>query len=372
MPTITHLFKTYFPDTQGGLEEAIRQIGKYALKEGYDVKVISVSHNPNNQYLDGIKCVSYKNDLNISTMPISFKLVKDFWKIIDETDIIQIHSPYPFVELLTLFHKISKPIILTYHAEIVGRDFFVKCYYPFYKKLFTKVNVIVPTSLNLAKSTPILDYYPDKIYPINLWLDQERFLRLDEPLEEFKEFVLQLGDFALFVGVLRRYKGLSTLLDAAKNIKRNIVIVGKGPEMLNLKNRIISEKISNIFLLGYQSDENIAFLLKKCSFFVLPSSTRGECFGQVLLEASYFHKALISTELGTGTSFVNIDNLTGFVVPPQDAIALQDKMNYLFENKDISVKMGENAYKRYRDNFTENIQGKKYIELYKRLLEEKY
>lgn len=368
MKTITHIFKTYFPDTQGGLEEAIRQIGKYSVSKGYEVNVVSVSSNPGVRVLDGIKCISYKRNGGISTMPISFSLWKDFKKIIERSDIIQLHFPYPFVELLTLFYKIHKPIIITYHAEIVGRNFMVKCYSPFVKQLLNKANIIVPTSKNLADSTPLLNDFKDKILPINLWLDKTRFLRLNEPSEDFKKKVLSFGNFALFVGVLRPYKGLGILLDAAKKIDNNIVIVGKGPEMNFLKKRISSENISNVFLLGYQSDENVAFLFRHCSFFVLPSCNRGECFGQVLLEASYYHKAMISTELGTGTSFVNLDSITGFVVPPNTVAALSDKMNFLFNNVEICTLLGENAYKRYSDNFTELVQGEKYIELYRKLL----
>ena len=60
MPKIIHIFKTYFPDTQGGLEEAIRQIGKISIESGFDVSVVSVSKNPLDKYLDKIKVRSFK------------------------------------------------------------------------------------------------------------------------------------------------------------------------------------------------------------------------------------------------------------------------------------------------------------------------
>lgn len=368
MAVVTHLFKTYFPDTQGGLEEAIRQIGKYAVSKGYDVRVVSISQYPNRQRLDGIECVSYSKTFGISTMPISLNLWRDFKKIIAETDILQIHSPYPFAELLTLFNVVNKPCILTFHAPIIGRDLCVKCYSPFYKSLLKKVDAIVPTSKNLAESTLFFNGLGEKIYPINLWLDQSRFCNLQEVDNNFRMQVDSYGDFALFVGVLRSYKGLDVLLDAAKRVSKNIIIVGKGPRMSHLEKRIKNESIKNVYLLGYQSDDNIGYLLKRCLFFVLPSNTRGECFGQVLLEASYYHKAMISTELGTGTSFVNKDNYTGFVIPPNDELLLAEKMNYMFDNMETCLLMGENAYKRYETNFTEEIQGEKYISLYEMLL----
>jgi rhamnosyl/mannosyltransferase len=157
-------------------------------------------------------------------------------------------------------------------------------------------------------------------------------------------------------------------LDAAKQCKEKIVVVGKGPEYQHLQKRIENENIKNVILTGYVPDEGVAYLLKKCAFLVLPSQSRGECFGQVLLEAEYFHKPMISTELGTGTSVVNQDGVTGFVVPKADSDALAKRMNDLFGNENLRAQMGEAAYKRYQENYTEAIQGPKYLEIYQSLL----
>ncbi len=372
MITITHFFKTYFPDNQGGLEEAIRQIGKCSIKNGYKVRVVYVSDKPQHNTLDGIECISFKKNWGVSTMPISFDLLQNFKKIIDETDIIQLHYPYPYTELLTLFHKTEKPIIITFHGEIVGRDRLLRLYRPFQDRIFKKSSVVVPTSSNLVNSTPILQRFKEKCKPINLWLDTDRFDKLHDVTDDFKKEVNEYGKFALFVGVLRWYKGLDYLLDAAKSFRGNIIIVGKGPEKNHLTERILNENIQNVRLLGYKPDEEVAYLFKKCEFFVLPSQTRGECFGQVLLEASYYHKAMISTELGTGTSFANQHELTGFVVENKNSFELSERMNQLYEDKDLCSKMGENAYNFYRSHFTEEIQGKKYMELYNSLLEKRY
>lgn len=367
MARITHFFKTYFPDNQGGLEEAIRQIGKYSIKEGYKVRVVYVSDNPQHVTLDGIECISFKKNWGVSTMPISNDLRKEFSRLVDETDIIQLHYPYPYTEMLALFNKIEKPIIITFHGEIVNRDWLLRFYGPFQRRIFKKASVVVPTNSNLVRTTPILQKFKDKCEVINLWLDTNRFERLHDVSDEFKKKVEGYGEFALFVGVLRWYKGLDYLLDAAKKVKGNIVIVGKGPEKKHIEDRLLSEGINNVCVLGYQPDDEVAYLFKKCAFFVLPSQTRGECFGQVLLEASYYHKPMISTNLGTGTSIANKHEYTGFVVPNKDSDALAARMNQLFGDEELKKVMGENAFEHYSTHFTEEIQGPKYIELYERL-----
>jgi glycosyltransferase involved in cell wall biosynthesis len=368
MPLVTHFFKTFYPHSQGGIEEVIRQIGIYSIANGYKVRVVSVSENQSHDLIDGIIADSYKKSFGISSMPVSIDLAKHFNKIVEDTDIIHLHYPYPFTEIMSLSPRIKKPIVVTYHAPIVGRNLLMRCYSPFARRLFQKASVIVPTSQNLADSEKILRDFKSKIRPIGLWVGNGRFDDSTSVDETFKKEVSALGEYALFAGVLRKYKGLHYLLDAAKNVDKNIAIVGKGPLEKDLLKRIETEKIHNVHMFGYQNDNNLSYLFKHCSFFVLPSQTRGECFGVVLLEACHYAKAMISTELGTGTSWVNKDGLTGFVVPPGDYFALSQKMNFLFENPEQCRLMGDNAFRRSCVLFDPNKLGTEYLKIYRELL----
>ncbi len=365
---VTHLFKNYFPKTPGGIEEAIRQIGKFSLKNGYSVKVISVSKIPFEGKLDGIICKSFYHSFGSNSLPVSIDLLRNFKNIIDNTDLLHLHFPWPTIELMTLLFNVKKPIVITFHCEIHNQKFLQTLYKPILKELFRKAKIIVPTSERLMNSTSILSAFKNKCRSINLWLDEERFLSLPSPDEIFRTEVNKFGNYCLFVGVLRWYKGLDILLDAAKTIIGNIVIVGKGPLLEKLKKRVEIERIKNVCLLGFQSDENVKFLIQKSRFIILPSISPAEAFGQVLLEASFFSKPMVTTELGTGTSFVNLNNETGYVVEPSDIICLSESCNILFGNNNLVEKFGQNANNRYLENFTEDIQGLKYIEIYSTLL----
>lgn len=367
MIKITHIFKTYFPDTQGGLEEAIRQIGKYSVKNGYSVKVVSVSNNPIKTELDGIQVESFKRTFGNNSFPISFSLIRNFRRIIKEADIIHLHYPYPLTEILTLLSFTSKPVIVTFICDIFQRKIFRFLYYPFILLLFNKAKFIVPINENLYDSTLFLHRYKNKIRVINLWIDTERMNKLSNSLSEANDNIIS-NKYALFIGVLRWYKGLDILLDSAKNVKYQIIIIGKGPLYEHLNQRIITEKIENVKLLGFVEDEVMMHYLKNCSFLVLPSISPAEAFGQVLLEASFFSKPMVTTELGTGTSFVNKNNETGFVIEPRNSSALSDAMNNLFSNDELRLKMGTSANNRLKTIFTEDNQGPKYIELYSSLV----
>ena len=66
-------------------------------------------------------------------------------------------------------------------------------------------------------------------------------------------------------------------------------------------------------------------------------------------------KAMISCEIGTGTSFINTHYETGFVVPPKQPKALANAMNQLTDDNDLSNKMGTQARLRYEKNFSGKV-----------------
>ena len=80
-----------------------------------------------------------------------------------------------------------------------------------------------------------------------------------------------------------------------------------------------------------------------------------------------FGKPLISSEIGTGTTFVNIHGETGIVVPPDDAEAFRRAMIYLVENPAEAKRMGENAEMRFQNFFRAEQMVSSYIELYQGL-----
>lgn len=366
---ITHIFKTYFPDTQGGLEEAIRQISKSSIEEGLEVSVISLSKNAKEDSQDGVKTKSFYTNFEILSNPFSWSLVRGFFEIVRNSDIIHLHFPWPTAELLILLFNVKKPIVLTFHCDIHNSKVFRKLYSPFIHAILRKSTVIVPTSDNLQNTTSILQRYRHKCKIINLWLDESRFNKISNNNQtKAKKKFKELGDYGLYIGVLRWYKGLNVLLDAAKNIKGNIVIVGKGPLFDELKNRINNEKITNVFMLGFQDDGCLKLLIENCRFIVLPSISPAEAFGQVLLESCYFGKPMVTTELGTGTSFVNLNEQTGYVVPPNDDFLLAEAMNKMFVSDSTCKILGQNAYNRLQEHFTPAKQAGKYIEIYKSMV----
>ena len=366
---ITHIFKTYFPETNGGLEEAIRQIGRHAVREGFEVEVVSVGKTAYTPPADdGITTRFYACTFDRYSNPFSLSLARDFKAICENTDIVHLHFPWPTAELLTLLTGVKTPIVVTYHCDIHKNRLLKALYMPVIKRFLSRADRVCVTSRNLMETTPYLRRYRDKSEEIHLWFDNSRFSGLPAPRPEIVSFADKLGKFALFVGVLRWYKGLDVLLDAAKAFSGDVVVVGKGPLHGHLSERVRREGISNLHLAGFLHDPDLKHLLERCRMVVLPSITPAEAFGQILLEGLNFSKPLVSTELGTATSLVNRHGHTGLVVPPGRSDALARAMGRIAEEDALHARFSQNALPHYRRNFTAESQGEKYIAAYRSLM----
>ena len=177
-----------------------------------------------------------------------------------------------------------------------------------------------------------------------------------------------VGDkFFLFVGVLRYYKGLHILLDAVADLDYPVVIVGAGPIEAELKAHALRLGLTHVLFLGVLDDADKVALLTLCYAMVFPSHLRSEAFGISLLEGAMYGKPMISSEIGTGTSYINIHNQTGLVVPPSDARAFRDAMVTLWNNPTLAAAMGVQAEERYRKLFTAERMASNYMALYREL-----
>ena len=126
--------------------------------------------------------------------------------------------------------------------------------------------------------------------------------------------------------------------------------------------------LSNVHFTGYIPDKSKMALIKLCRALVLPANLRSEAFGVSLLEGAMNGKPLISTEVGTGTSFVNIDAETGYVVPPENARLLAHAMNRLVTDPEQAERLGRNALARFESVFTSDQMAAAYLDEYQRLL----
>ncbi len=367
---VLHFYKTYFPSSAGGVEQVISQIALSSASLGVNTEVLALSPTMvertikiDNHYVH--RC---RSDFEIASTPFSVSAFLRFRQLAKEADIIHYHFPYPFADLLHFITRVNKPTVLTYHSDIVKQKHLLKLYQPLMNKFLGSVDRIVATSPNYLKSSKVLARFQNKVSVIPIGLDKSTYPAPDNDRLEYWQ--KKFGDkFFLFVGVMRYYKGLHILIEAAHNSDYPIVIVGAGPIEKELKDQIKNLDINNIYFIGFVSDEDKVALFTLSYAILFPSHLRSEAFGISLLEGAMYGKPLISSEIGTGTTYINIDGETGMVVPPSDPGALREAMDYLWNNPVVAKKMGERAEERYWDLFTADKMAKSYVDLYQSLLD---
>jgi rhamnosyl/mannosyltransferase len=366
---ILHVFKTYYPDSLGGVEQVIRQLSAATTEMGLSNRIFTLSRQAEVTPLlhDGATTiVRAQTHVEIASTPMSLAAASVFRDEVKQADLIHYHYPWPFGDLLHLISGQSKPAVLTYHSDIVRQRFLMHVYKPLLRRFFANVRAIVPTSPNYLQSSLLLQEYRDKTTVIPIGLNEESY---PQPAPERSRYwQKELGqDFFLFVGVLRYYKGLHILLDACVNNDNRVVIVGAGPVEADLKRQALQLGLTNVTFLGAVSDEDKVALLKLCRCVIFPSHLRSEAFGVTLLEGAMYGKPLISSEIGTGSSYVNIDGVTGFVVPPNDSAALRDAMQRIRTDA-VVADMGCRARERFETLFTADKMAQSYVDLYRQVL----
>jgi rhamnosyl/mannosyltransferase len=120
---------------------------------------------------------------------------------------------------------------------------------------------------------------------------------------------------------------------------------------------------------GSVSDEELHDHLAAAAVGILPSSGPAEAFGLALVEFMAAGLPVVSTELGTGTSYVNRDGVTGLVVRACDPGALSDGLGRLLGDREARERMGRAGRERVRENFTTATMMRGIEELYASALE---
>ncbi|MBB3119676.1 glycosyltransferase family 4 protein [Pseudoduganella violacea] len=369
---VLHFYKTYYPDSWGGIEQVIRQMCVGTSRLGVSNEVLTLTRNggPAQMEIEGHTVHRVPLDFEIASNAFSFAAIRRLARLARKADVIHYHFPWPFMDLAHFMARVNKPSLVTYHSDIVRQKTLLRVYTPLKQRFLKSVDTIVATSPNYMASSPVLRRYRHKTRTITYGLDRTIY---PEPRAEVMEkWRAECGErFFLFVGVLRYYKGLHILLDAMAGLDYPVVIVGAGPIEQELKEHAARLNLHHVKFLGAVEEEDKIALLKLSYAMAFPSHLRSEAFGISLLEGAMFGKPMISSEIGTGTTYINVDGETGLVVPPSDAPAFREAMRQLWENPQMAADMGRRAEQRYWELFTAKAMAENYLKLYQELAHRK-
>jgi rhamnosyl/mannosyltransferase len=352
---VLHVFKTFWPDTFGGIERTIDTIARSTAPHGVQSEVLSLSRKPREDTgrFGGYRTTKAKLDLDIASTGFSREAFSVFRQAAARADLVHYHFPWPFMDVLHLSVRHRLPSIVTYHSDVVRQSALNLLYAPLRRRFLRSMDAIVATSPNYRDSSSVLARYREKTRIIPIGLDPSAYPAPEPALLEDIRRRYPDG-FFFFVGVPRYYKGLDSLMEAASISGRTVVVAG-GAQL---------PAPPNVHFVGAIGEAEKAALFQACTAFVFPSNRRSEAYGLALLEAAMFGRPMISCEIGTGTSYINRDGETGRVVPPDDPRALAAAMEEIVGDGAGAARWGEAARSRFLQMFSAERMGVAYTHLY--------
>ncbi|WP_336367020.1 glycosyltransferase [Marinobacter sp. C2H3] len=367
---VLQFYRTYLPETHGGVEEAIRQICIGTQRFGIEHRVLTLAPVKQQTVIQRPEAQVIQVPLQLEPASCSMGIAtfSAYREAARWADLIHVHYPWPFADLVHTLSRVHKPLVLTYHSDIIRQNALEKLYAPLRGWFFRSVTRFVATSPDYAASSPILQGLGSRVSVIPLGLEPESYSNASPEAQEQVRTAYGHGYF-LFIGVLRYYKGLRYLIEAAALSGLPVVIAGHGPEAEALKQQAERAGAPNVKFAGFVSDDIKQALMENARAVVFPSCERSEAFGVTLLEGQMHGLPLISCDIGTGTSYVNQNGLTGLVVPPRNAGALAEAMVALAQDPERAQMMGRAGRERFEAHFSGRQVGERYSQLYRELYE---
>lgn len=369
---ILHVYKSYYPDSFGGIEQVIFQLSRGLHGLGAESRILTLSADASPAVLlrpEG-QVHRFKTTAEVASNPVSLSALRAFRQQVEWADVVHYQFPWPFGDLLHVLRGGRRPSLVTYQSDIVRQKYWLEAYRPLMRRFLGSMDAVVATSPNYVASSPVLARLNRKIDVVPNGIDEQMIPALDAAAVERWRGKLGQG-FFLFVGVLRYYKGIHVLLEAARQVRRPVVVAGAGPELQALKARAASLGLDHVHFVGEVTDVDKVALYTLADAFVFPSNLRSEAFGMSLAEAALFGKPMISCEIGTGTSFINEDGVTGWTIPPDDAQALARAMQSFIDDPARMGRMGQAARRRFESMFTGRSMAAAYMKIYQRIADAK-
>ena len=285
----------------------------------------------------GVNFVSGRPFLTLLRNPLSFALPFKILKSNDHYDVIHIHLPFPltgdFTVLLTslLARPCRSIVVATYHFDIdlescIGR--FVAPFYNFaLSRVLDNVDRILVSSKAFSQRSPILLRHQKKVTFAPLGIDTAKYTPSYGKSSQ-----------VVFVGRIIREKGIHHLINSMRYLDKetHLVIIGKIIEnqyynfLVRLSKQLgLKDRVS---FTGRVSQDALHEYYRSAGVVVLPSTTRLESFGLILLEAMATGKPVIATNVIPGAVELIRNSKCGIIVPPRNPVALAQAIQTLRKN----------------------------------------
>ena len=258
---------------------------------------------------------------------------------LDSYDVVNLHGPAPTMSdaFLALFRTRRSPrrpaLVYTHHSciDIGGLGPLCRIYDAVAVRLASLADRLIVTTPSYAEMVRRPGGPPIDVIPWGVDMT---------PSVPRRERIPSTGPLrVLFVGQMRPYKGVGVLIDAVAGQEDiRLTIAGGGPLAEEHRRHAAGTGADNIAFTGRIPDEELSRLYLEHDVIVLPSTTRAEAFGLVLLEGMIAGCVPVASDL---PGVRDVAGGTGVLVPPGNEAALRDALLSLAADRERVSRLGE-------------------------------
>ncbi|RXA19707.1 glycosyltransferase family 4 protein [Methanosarcina sp. MSH10X1] len=291
-----------------------------------------------------------------------------------EPDLIHAHFSYPDgYGMMKLAKKWKVPLVISALGTIERKVAYEGSYTS--RQIIEAMNSsdrILSVSEDLKLHIVNLGIDKNKVHVVPNGVDTEKFKPAGKAHARNLLNLPQDKNIVLFVGALRKIKGVDYLIEAARNFVNrdtDLFMVGRDDGLRkSLEKRARELKIADfIKFTGPVNHEDIPLWISASDILVLPSLSEGR--PNVVLEALACEVPVVATNVG-GIPELMVNGETGYLVPAKSPGELSGKINKLLEDRNRREKMGKLGRKSIiQRGLTWEAHAKMTVNIYSELLE---
>lgn len=352
------LLTSYFPPHVGGVEVHVERLAHHLHKRGFEVVVVTSNASGTAEFPFEVKY--------IPSIPIPYSPITPFLGRFLENldgDVFHSHTPPPFFSCSLK----RSPHVITYHCDIEIPERYGKVPIPraisrliikksddMLSEALDRADAIIATTKSYAETSRLLKGRNYHVIPNGI------------ELSEFEGVEAEKEPMVLFLGRLAATKGVDVLLRAMKHVdvEARCVIIGDGEERNSLE-RLARKLNVNAEFTGFLPRRKVIEYLARASLLALPSLSRLEAFGIVLLEAMACGTPVAASDI---PGVRDVAREAGFVFPPGDYIRLSEIINELLSDEGEVRLIGEKGKRVVREKYSWEVVANSLVELYESLV----
>jgi glycosyltransferase involved in cell wall biosynthesis len=344
----------HFHPRVGGVETYTLNLATRLTEQGWQVVVVTTGDRPGETVRAGLKTYQLPAALTVSNTPVGASWRRRLREIClaERPDVINGHTPVPFLADLAERASGPVPFVLTYHNDLykddlVGRAVVETLQRTIVARTLRRSTAIIATSEHYVRESKYLKGHEAKIQVVPPGVDLDTF-RPDVPVSADLAAAYAGRQVIMFAGSLNKsqqYKGLDILIRAFARIRAEsensrLVVLGQGdglPAYLTLA--ADAGVAADVDFPGFVPPARLAEYYRLATVFAMPSTNRTEGFGMVYAEAGAVGIPVIGARVGGVPSAVR-DNETGLLVTPKSVDDLYQALRRLLDNEALRRRLG--------------------------------